>query len=278
MQSFWLPQFNPPLAMSGFKITPLLLFWGAFIPLLHVSLVAIFRSFNWFPQKTRKGCRGSDIVALELVSSVCVVWVATAGVLGYFNIFNVMDNLDLYTTDKFYGYSKFVEDNLVTPMLCYQLWNLVACLLHNDYRDAAGIGHHIVTSGLAYMGFHPYAQYYALFYFGVAELTTIPLNVVTIFKHLPHLSTKYPSLYQLAKTSFVTGYFIIRIFWWPVVSYELFFGCKDLLTNNKAHSTFVVCYFLFANLFLTGLQFYWGYLIVRRALWPSKRVDERKAK
>ena len=260
--------------MGGFAITHLLLGWSIFIPVLHVALVVIFRALNWFPQETRKRCRGSDIVALELVSTVCVVFVATAGVLGYFNFFDVMDNQNLYTIEKFYGYSKHVEDYLVTPMLCYQLWNLVACLLHNEYRDLAGIGHHIVTSGLAYMGFHPYAQYYALFYFGVAELTTIPLNAVTIFKHLPHLSTQYPFLYQLARNSFVVSYFIVRIFWWPVVSYELFFGCIDLLTNNKAHSTFVVCYFLFANMFLTGLQFYWGYLIVRKALRPARNKTE----
>lgn len=259
--------------MAGFQITPVLLFWSVFIPSLHIACVLGMRFLDWFPQRSRKGCRGSDIIAMEFVSGVCVVWVATAGVLGFFNLFNVMDNLELYTTGKFYGHSKFVEENLVTPMLCYQVWNLLACLIHNEYRDPAGIGHHVVTAGLAWMGFHPYAQYYALFYFGVAELTTIPLNIVTVFKHLPHLSASYPAMYQLARNVFVLGYFAIRIIWWPIVSYELFFGCMDLLANNKAHSTFVVCYFLFANMFLTGLQFYWGYLIARNAMKPKKKSN-----
>lgn len=263
--------------MTEFTATPVMLFWAFFIPGLHILLVSTFRFLKWSPQLSRKGCRGSDIIALEIVSGVCVLWVASAGILGFFNFFDVMDNHEIYTTaGKFYARSIFVEENLVVPMLCYQLWNLIACILHNEYRDIAGIGHHIVTAGLAYCGFAPYAQYYALFYFGVAEVSTIPLNVMTVFKHLPHLSTRFPNVYQIARNTFVIGYFIIRIFWWPIVSYELFFGCMDLMHRNIAHSNLVVCYFLFANLFLTGLQFYWGYLIVRKALQPEKKENKQK--
>lgn len=258
------------MKIGELELTPILIFWCTFVPLLHITLVSVFRLLDWLPQLSRKGCRSSDIVALELVSSVCVMWVAVAGIVGFFNFFDVMDNQDIYTTGKFYSRSLFVEKNLVAPMLSYQLWNLVACLLHNEYRDVATIGHHIVTAGLAYCGFAPYAQYYALFYFGVAEITTIPLNIMTVYKHIPQLSAKYPNVYTNSRNVFVIGYFIVRIFWWPVVSYELFFGCMDLLSNNLAHSNFVVCYFLFANLFLTALQFFWAYLIVRKALTPDK--------
>ena len=258
------------MKIGELELTPVLICWCTFVPLLHITLVSVFRLLDFLPQLSRKGCRSSDIVALEIVSSVCVVWVAVAGTLGFFNFFEVVDNLDIYTTGKFYSRSIFVEENLVIPMLSYQLWNLVACILHNEYRDVATIGHHVVTAGLAYCGFAPYAQYYALFYFGVAEVTTIPLNIMTIFKHVPQLSANYPNVYTNSRNVFVVGYFIVRIFWWPVVSYELFFGCMDLLNNNLAHSNIVVWYFLFANLFLTGLQFFWAYLIVRKALTPDK--------
>merc|ERR1712000_271943 len=136
-----------------------------------------------------------------------------------------------------------------------------------------GIGHGIVTALLSYFGLYPYAQYYALFFFGIAEVTSIPLNVIDVFKYLPHFSARYPGVYSVAKYLFVSGFFLIRIIVWPFFSYELWFGCQDLLLTNTAHSNFVVIFFLGANLFLTGLQFYWGYLIIRKATATLKKKE-----
>ncbi len=241
---------------------PVVLQWAVFIPAVHIALLILFRLISIFPQNTRKGSRASDILSIEIVSQICVIYCAYHGCLGFFNLFGSIDNSKIFE-DKFYERSLFVENKIVIPMLFYQLWNLFVCILHNEFRSMDSIGHHFVTSCLAYFGLYPYAQYYALFYFGVGELTTIPLNVVDAFKNIPELSMRYPAIASAARYSFAASYFIIRILYWPVVSYELFFGCKDLLQNGTAHSNFVVGFFVFANSFLTGLQFYWGYLIIK---------------
>lgn len=251
--------------------------WGIFIPLLHLSCVVLFRVLNIFPLPTRKGNRGSDIIAVEVVSCVCMAYCGVVGLCGFFNLFGVMDNIDVYSgIGRFYARSEYIEYKLVYPMLCYQLWNLVVSVYHVEYRDLAGIGHHVVTSGLAYCGLHPYAQFYALFYFGVAELTTVPLTVVTVFRHIPQLHEQYTKIYSFMKACFAISYFVIRLLWWPCVSYDLFFGCVDLIANNTAHSVQVVSYFLFSNLFLTGLQFYWGYLMIRNATKDSKSTKKKQ--
>lgn len=256
---------------------PHFLGWAVGIPVAHAACTLAFRVAGVFPERSKKGCRGSDIVAFALVASLLVTYVTITGTLGFFNLFDVLDTVEVFT-DKFYAQSSYVENYLVYPMLCYQVWNLTMCLILAEFRTPDAIGHHIVTGCLAYFGFAPYAQYYALFYFGVAEASSIPLNLLDIFKFLPHLSEKYPAVQNAVKTAFALAFFAIRIVVWPFISYELFFGCIELFKNGTAHSTFVVGFFLFANLFLTFLQFYWGFLIGRKALgYGAKRAAKKVA-
>lgn len=239
--------------------------WAVGLPAMHILCTAIFRAMNVFPEVSKKGSRGSDIVAFALVACILVTYVTIAGILGWWNLFDVLDTTNIYE-NKFYGRSTYVENHLVYPMVCYQIWNLTTSLILTEFRTPDAIGHHVVTATLAYFGFAPYAQYYALFYFGVAEASSIPLNLLDVFKYLPHLTDQYPAVQGAVKASFGISFFIIRMFYWPVLSYELFFGCLELFQSGKAHSTFVVGFFLGANLFLTFLQFYWGFLIARKAL------------
>jgi hypothetical protein len=263
-------------AMSGVDLScPVLIFWSIFIPSIHLLALLSFRYLNYFPQLTRKGSRSSDIISIEITSTFCVIWFSIVGSIGYLNLFGYTDGNDLYEAGKFYGDSQFVRLNLITPMLVYQLWNLTACVIHNEYRDLPSLGHHIVTAGLAYCGFNPFAQYYALFYFGIAELTTIPLNFVNTFKNVPQLVQSYPTFYQQCRTVFAVSFLLIRTIWWPIVSYGLFVACVDLIRSETAHSVTVVCYFLFSNLFLTSLQFYWGYLIIVNVLKGGKEKDQK---
>lgn len=248
---------------------PVLTAWTVGIPLFHLVVVLSFRFLGVLPNRAKKGCRESDIVAFCLVAAVVVTFCAAIGCIGIYDVFDVIDNKNIFV-DKFYSESTFVTNYLVIPMLVYQIWNLTVTIILSDLRTPDAIGHHIVTGLLAYFGLWPYGQYYALFYFGVAELTSIPLNLVDIFKYLPQLAETYPTVNSFAKGSFIIGFFVIRIIIWPVVSYELFFGCLDLIMNKTAHSNFVVGFFLFANTFLTFLQFYWGFLIAKKLLKMSK--------
>ena len=63
-------------------------------------------------------------------------------------------------------------------MMAYQLWNLVVCCLFiKEYRTVNFIVHHFTTMLVSSLVSHPYANYYALFYLGIAETSSIPLTV-----------------------------------------------------------------------------------------------------
>lgn len=233
--------------------SPYFRLWFVAVPSAYFLLVALFRVINVWDFKTRKGSRASDIMAFELVAGFCVTYLGVAGCYGWYKDSESLSN------DKFYGSSEFVVNHLIYPMISYQGWNFLLCLFNRDLCDPAMLGHHAVTAALAYFGLAPYLHYMGLFYFGIAELTNVPLTVVDIFKYFPDLAKQYPILNDLCRYSFALSFIILRLIVWPIFSYTYFWtGSIDLIRSEKAHSLFVVIFFLSANVFLTFLQFFWG--------------------
>ena len=238
--------------------SPYFVAWFIGVPAVFIGLVLLFRGLDLWNFKTRRGSRASDIMAFEIVAGLCVLYLAVAGVIGSFGLFGFPNEYArLRDLDKFYARSTFVEDHLVYPMISYQGWNLLISFFNNDLNDPAMIMHHLITGSLGYFGLYPYLHFNGLFYFGIAELTNVPLTIVDIFKYFPDLAKRFSWLNELCRYSFAISFFILRIIVWPYVSYEFWVGSVNLLQSGKAHSTFVVAFFLLANLFLTGLQFFW---------------------
>jgi hypothetical protein len=196
-------------------------------------------------------------MAFEIVAGLCVTYLGIIGTLAIFHL-NPDFDMEEIEKDKLYGRAQFVEDHLIMPMLSYQGWNVLLCFFNADLRDPAMIGHHLATFSLAYFGLNPYVHYYGLFFFGFAELTNVPLTMVDIFKYFPDLKEKMPIVNEICRVSFAISFIIVRLLIWPYISYQFWLGSLELLNNQTAHSVFVVLVFLGANIFLTGLQFFWG--------------------
>jgi TLC domain len=137
----------------------------------------------------------------------------------------------------------------------------------HDLWDPLMIGHHGVTGTLAYFGLHPYLHFYGLFFFGIAELTNIPLTIMDVFKYFKDkpLGKAMQMLNAGSRNTFAVSFIILRLAIWPVYSLPFWKGSiallrgeQDAQSSERMHSTYVVGFFLFANLFLTGLQFFWG--------------------
>jgi hypothetical protein len=245
--------------------------WAIGVPVAYFFFIGLFRLLNVLPEKTRDGSRGSDMLAFLIVAGSCCAYLGVLGTIGWFGF--VPSDANNLTPDNFYAKSQFVEDHLIAPMLAYQGWNLLLCFVVKDLRDPNMIGHHFATGMLGYFGLHPYLHYYGLFFFGFAEMTNIPLTFVDVFKYLPKWKESLSWLNELSRTIFAISFIIIRLFLWPYYSYTFWKGSLDLLQSGTAHSTFVVSFFLLANMFLTGLQFFWGYKIFGFLL-PKKQKQK----
>ena len=235
--------------------------WLLGVPALHGVLVVLFRTMKLWPEKTLAGSRASDMMASIIIQGTCCTYLGIQGTIGWLGL-SATDVANLSSTD-FYGKSQFVEDRLLIPMIGYQLWNFFLCFCIKDLTDIKMMGHHFATAMLGYFALHPYLHYYALYFFGLSEIINTPLTILDIFKYFPQYEKISPIFNLLLKGFFVVSYFLFRVFFWTYYSYEFWIGSIDLLVSNNAHSPFVVIFILVSNLFLTGLQFYWGFLILK---------------
>ena len=235
--------------------------WFLGIPIAYTVLAVIYRLCNYWPKLADKGTRLSDMMAFEIVAGIVLAYMGISGTIIWFQL-NPNWDVTSINQDKYLGYSKHVEDHLLMPMLTYQAWQTVLCLILPDLTDWSMIGHHVVTSLLAYVCMHPALHYYSCFFFGLAETTNIPLSIIDTFKYFPEYKQRYPMLDMCAQGVFVISFYGIRIIYWTIVQYELFIMLIPKLIDNTAHSNVVVCIFAGAALFLSGLQWYWGYKIV----------------
>lgn len=191
--------------------------WFIGTPVVWYALLKLFRSLGWWSHKTRKGARTSDIMAFLVVAEISVTYLGIAGLILNQGWFGTGAELTSVTADPMYGHSPFVINHLIYPMVTFQLWNVLLCLFTPDLNVPEMIGHHLVTAALGYFALNPYLHG-CNFFFGVAELTNIPLTLYDAFKYQKVVGwhEKYPLWYSLAQNSFALSFFLVRIVWWPL--------------------------------------------------------------
>ncbi len=245
--------------------------WFIGTPIVWFALFKTFRALDLWKFETRKGTRTSDIIAFEIAAGISVLYLGCAGVIISQGWFGTGPELARLQKDMLHTKSDFVINHLVYPMVTFQLWNVLLCLFTPDLNVPEMLAHHLITAALGYFGLHPYLHGYGLFFFGVAELTNVPLTAYDIFKYMKAAKwqEKYATTFTVAKLSFAVSFVILRLIVWPMTSYPFWKDSVALLQSGKAHSNFVVLFFLLANVFLTFLQFFWGWKIVESVL-PKK--------
>ena len=268
---------------------PYFLGWFAGVPIAYIILSLLFRALGWwnFKLKVMKKAKGeskrtlqdsstraSDDMAFELVAGFCVAYLAGAGFVATFGLFGVNDYQKLLKA-PFYGDSLFVRHHLVYPMINYQAWNVVLCFILEVLGDPNMIAHHIVTGSLAYLGLHPYLHLRGLFFLGIAEVTNIPLTLFDVCKKFETIGKNKAGaktfLHEASQAVFAISFIIFRLILWPYHCYFFWTGSFDLIMYGKhgseqVHSRAVVIYFLISNVFLTGLQVFWGKQIIEGLL------------
>jgi len=274
--------------------------WFVGIPVAFIALCGLFKQLNAFPGVARRGTDLNVIMAFEIVAGFCVVWVALAGCYLFFNINNNGIYAQLDSGDnRVYNSHDFVQDQLAIPMMFFQGWNLLLCFIISDLRDITMIIHHFLVTILAYMGCFPYIHLEASFFFGVAELTNIPLTIIDVFKYLPGLKKNYPAVNEAMRSIFAVLFIILRLIMWPLQCWNFWMSSGVLIAKHfqlsameatltqflsykitvMPHSIFAVMFFVIANLMLTALQFYWGitifgFLFVKKDKGDGKTVKK----
>lgn len=147
--------------------------------------------------------------------------------------------------------------------MMYQLWNFLVCAAHRQLCNAPMLAHHAYTFGLAYMCVsEPYGHYYIPFFFGLVELTNVPLTIIEVLGYFPTLEAKFPVFKALNEYCFVASFFVIRVFMWSFFSYEFVTGNIALLYSDALRSPAVVYFYLVGITGLSFLQAMWAWKIL----------------
>jgi len=212
-----------------------------------------------------------------------------------------------------HAHSQHLTEFVVGMMM---IWDIPTSFLTRELRNPAMIMHHIamfmtgaVASGCI-SGGQPLMAYYASFYFGAIELSSLPLLVVDIF-HPKHKdwnayltrdgSPKWlASANEVARVSFAVLFILVRTLWFPYVSvfgvlYDVIKLRRDegqrrvaeeegdpdatTLSAPVPQDVMVGLYVMASlNIFFSCLQMYWGRLIFKQIVKALSGKDSGKDK
>jgi len=236
---------------------------GVFVTfvLLHLCLMGCLRAFlgrkrprstSDLAQSGQEGSPLADVLSYNAAALVYACYVSYVGVTAWFD--GSAAALGGSVDSRMYGYSREME-LLGIATTAYELYNVGCTIIMPEYRTVAFIGHHVTTFILGVMSFHPWLHYYAIFFFGVASSSSIPLCWGEVFH-----AVGWPLCHQICQGIFALFFLAIRTIYWPIVSFGFWRDSLFMLSGQgpvPVHSTFAYCFLLAANIGLTSLQFLW---------------------
>jgi len=176
------------------------------------------------------------------------------------------------------GHEEFLF--MSTFQIGYQLWAIPVGLFQVN-ESPAMLAHHVTVVAVGSMSafFRNGFRYWTPFFYGIIEISSIPLSIMNFFKDNPKLIEKYPSVYSGLRAVFSLSFLLVRLVMFvprhvtylthhyllqsthPLVPYRIFMGVTWL-----------------SSLFLLLLQLYWSTLIVKGIVKQLSRKGSRKSK
>jgi hypothetical protein len=197
---------------------------------------------------------------------VCIVLFVYLAAFGGMCWFGDADWKDLSIYDRVYGNFPAMR-HMSLAMFAGQWFDLISSSVIKELRRPEHIGHHAAAGFLVYLGLsygeHGFLFYYAAFFIGCTEISSIPLTFVGIFRRSKPLQEAFGTFNEINRVTFAMLFLVIRCVYWPYVAYD--FWVSTLFVFRKAHHTpdWVFFVWWFFNAALTLLQFYWGSLVIK---------------
>ena len=170
---------------------------------------------------------------------------------------------------------------LVSAMqLGYQVWAIPVGLLHVGESTQMILHHWAVVISTSMSGFMTVGfRYYTPFFYGVMELSSLPLSFMNAFKDNPEWIKKYPSVYAFTRFLFAACFLLIRVVFcatrWPPFLWTNFIF---LYTRPLGwYKLYLVVQWSLA-VFLAYLQLYWAFLIIKgvyNVATQKQKVDKK---
>lgn len=160
----------------------------------------------------------------------------------------------------------------------YQFWNFAIALLRGD--GAVSLVHHLFCAYLGLINSAGFGCYHLIYMGGVAELSTIVLTFMDIFKNNKYLQEAYPATNQWLRYTFCAVFLVLRVAVWWAVLYSFFSDIYAYLSEGLGDGRFTLhCYVnLIAMGALTFIQLIWARLVVLGIMKALGLIQKNSAK
>jgi hypothetical protein len=187
--------------------------------------------------------------------------------LGVYYHLNVLPMLESHhypnVIDKIPGHANLYIFSAM--QLGYQLWALPVGLIFVK-EPAEMIVHHLAVvlastmSGFSYCGF----RYFSIYFYGLMELSSIPLAVMNTFKDNPASIDRHSFLFLVTKAAFSFSFLYLRVYMWFYIGPRFLMHDFFLFWTVEMgiEKVFLLVQFIL-GVFLGLLQLYWGILVSR---------------
>lgn len=146
----------------------------------------------------------------------------------------------------------------------YQVWALPVGILHVN-ESMSMILHHISVLFVSLMAgcFTNGFRYHTPFFFGMFEISSVPLVVMNMFRDNKSWQKSYPGLNQNIRISFALSFLLVRIVLSSTRSPTYLRDLWYVFSSSNHVGYLLFMYFVFlSSVLLFGLQIWWGWLIV----------------
>ena len=165
--------------------------------------------------------------------------------------------------ERMYGFDPSAE-KICLLQIAMQLYAIATALLtrHPLLLTPVALTHHTLTGLSMCAAMYPFGHTRVNVFFGITELSTIPLEVIDLFKGFKELRKQWPKTDLACKASFALLFFGLRIGLVTYASIGFQRDLYELYATGTAHSPVVIVLSMLFNVLICALQFYWSTLIV----------------
>jgi len=158
------------------------------------------------------------------------------------------------------------------------MWDIPTGLLVQSLREPLMLTHHVAMLMLAFTGLLGFWSYYAIFFFGVIEVSGVFLTFVDVFhpKHKPwcaYLKTapRLNAFNNAMRAAFFVTYMFVRAILFPFVIFAYVLPDAYAVSTLDGvvlggYSMFFVSFVPVLGVLFTILQLFWAQLLIRQVL------------
>jgi len=217
-------------------------------------------------------CSRPDILAFEFICISGFIYLAILSVPLWYGSGAVHNTLPATPEGRLYGYLE-ESNEIASVFFALQVWDFLVSPFIPEFFTVIFMTHHFLAALVGWFCLeYQFLHYYAFFFLGLSEMSSIPLVVITVSETFPPTpNTFYSMLCNVAQPCFVVLFAYYRVFQWGKVSYMLWSDSYYVLSNGVAEKfrpgkSYILYITLLINILLSLMQIYWFLMIMAEVI------------